>query len=84
MLGRLGERTTTARTPGVRRKSVYQGTVKRGQRGWENVDSLLEKTQGGVGDAGGEVGLIEGRDRCRSSWSRSTGRRAIEKERRGG
>jgi hypothetical protein len=84
MLDRLVERMMTGRTVGVRRKFVYQGTVKRGQRGWENVDSLLEKAQGGVGDAGGEVGLIEGRDHCRSSWSQSTRKRAIEKERRGG
>jgi hypothetical protein len=36
---------------------------------------MLRKVQGSVGEAGGEVSLMEGRDGCLSSWFRSKGRR---------
>jgi hypothetical protein len=35
---------------------------------------VLGKVQGSVGEAGGEVSLMEGRDGCLSSWFRSKGR----------
>jgi hypothetical protein len=54
--------------------------VERGQRGRDKVVSLLGNAQGCVGEAGGEVSLMEGRDGCLSSWFWSTGRRVKREE----
>jgi hypothetical protein len=43
VFGRLGERTSTERTPGVRRIVIHQSTVDRGQTKQDKVDGLLRK-----------------------------------------
>jgi hypothetical protein len=54
VLGRLGERSSTERAPGVRRIVVHESTDDRGQTKQQKVDCVLRKAERSLEGISGE------------------------------